>query len=111
MEKIKAGGGYDPDDNINDELTIESMLQVIDTKTGKSLDVRKMLNVKNQDIKDPKLRKEIANYSIVNSAKDDSDAIKDTDDMGEYLSKLNTLEFDMGKFEDDDKLDSPGTED
>lgn len=47
----------------------------------------------------------------MNSAKDDSDAIKDTDDMGEYLSKLNTLEFDMGKFEDDDKLDSPGTED
>ena len=38
---------YDSDDNINDELTIESMLQVIDTKTGKSLDVRRMLNVKN----------------------------------------------------------------
>lgn len=78
--------GYDNDDNINDELTIESMLQVIDTKTGKSLDVRRMLNVKNQDIKDPSLRKEIANYSIVDSSKVGAGAMGETEDMGEYLS-------------------------
>jgi hypothetical protein len=31
------------------------------------MDVRRMLGIANEDIKDPKLREEISNYSIINS--------------------------------------------
>ena len=53
--------------NLNDELTIEGMLQVVDTKTGKAMDVRQMLGIKSEDIKDEKLREQISNYSIIDS--------------------------------------------
>ena len=63
---------FDPnvdDSNINEELTIESMLQVIDGETGGSLDVRQMLGIQNKDIKDNELRGKIENYSIIDSHK------------------------------------------
>jgi len=91
------------DDNINDELTIESMLQVVDSKTGKTADVRQMLGIRSDDIKDTKLRQEISNYSILDSSKLTPGEIEDTQsiNMGDYFAKLDTLEFDMGKFEDE----------
>lgn len=66
IKKVKASEP-DSDENINDELTIESMLQVVDASTGKQMDVRRMLGINNDDIKDPKLREEISKYSIINS--------------------------------------------
>jgi hypothetical protein len=101
----------DPDANINDELTIEGMLQVIDTGTGKTADVRKMLGIKPKDIKDEQLREKISNYSIINSQNtgvDDSDQVEG---MGDYFAKLDTLEFDMGKFEDDEETKTNATAD
>ena len=38
------------DEDFNDALTIESMLQVVDAKTGKQADVRALLNIKEDEI-------------------------------------------------------------
>jgi hypothetical protein len=78
------------------------MLQVVDSRTGKSLDVRRMLGIANEDIKDDKLREEISNYSILNSQKIGKHEQEEVADMGDYFAKLDVLEFDMGKFEDGD---------
>ena len=79
------------------------MLQVVDASTGKQMDVRAMLGISNHEIKDPKLREVISNYSILNSQNIGKHEQESVDDFGEYFSKLNVLEFDMGKFEDTDE--------
>jgi hypothetical protein len=43
-------------EEVNDELTIESMLRVRDSKTGKVADVRAMLGINNSMIKNDGLR-------------------------------------------------------
>lgn len=100
---------------LNDELTIEGMLQVVDTKTGKAMDVRQMLGIKSEDIKDEKLREKISNYSIIDSqfmSPEERKRIAERENeilnMGEYFSKLDTLEFDMGKFEDEGEESKEG---
>jgi hypothetical protein len=104
MEKTpKEEENSDDSGDINDQLTIEGMLQVLDTQNGQQLDVRRMLNIKNKDIKDPNLRAEISNYSIVDSTKQGANAQSETKDMGAYIDQLDFIEFDMGKFKEDDE--------
>lgn len=43
-------------EEVNDELTIESMLRVKDSRTGKVVDVRAMLGINNNTIKNEELR-------------------------------------------------------
>lgn len=68
-----------------------------------------MLGIHSKDIKDTKLRQEISNYSIIDSSKLDNGQETDSAsvlNMGDYFAKLDTLEFDMGKFEDEDEEES-----
>ena len=50
MEKEEEEEKEKDENDINDELTIEGMLQVFDKGTGKQADVRAMLGVGNEDI-------------------------------------------------------------
>ena len=72
------------------------MLQVMDKKSGKEADVRLMLGIKGEDIKDEKLREKMSQYSMGDQEK----AI----DMGFYFNELNTLEFDMGEVGEDQSI-------
>lgn len=54
-------------EEINDALTIEAMLQVKDSRTGKAADVRAMLGIHNSDIQDQQLKATMSNYSLVTS--------------------------------------------
>jgi hypothetical protein len=90
-------------EEINDSLTIESMLQVKDNRTGKQADVRAMLGIHNKDIQDQQLKEVMSNYSLATSQKvagggDDGATVEN---MGDYLKGLDFVEFDTGKFEDD----------
>ena len=63
---LPGGRRRSTNEEINDALTIESMLQVKDP-SGKQMDVRAMLGVRNEDIKDQKLKSVMKDYSLVNS--------------------------------------------
>ena len=80
------------------------MLQVKDNRTGKKADVRVMLDVKNEDIKNKNLQSTMKDYSMSNSQKlhGSSDSAASDLSMGDYLKGLNFVDFDTGKFEDDD---------
>jgi len=64
---LPGGRRRSTNEEINDALTIESMLQVKDP-SGKQMDVRAMLGVRNEDIKDQKLKSVMKDYSLVNSS-------------------------------------------
>ena len=85
----------DPND-INDELTIEGMLQVFDKGTGHQADVRAMLGIDNKDINDEKLRDEISKYSMKDSKLKKDGEDEGNIDMGFYFNGLDILEFDTG---------------
>lgn len=54
--------------DLNDRLTLEGMLQVVDASSGQTMDVRTILNLKDTDIKDANLRNELSkieNQSVV----------------------------------------------
>lgn len=92
----------DPNEDNNgegsdDDAKLEQLLRVVDSRTGESQDVRRMLGVKAEDIKESYIRREINNYDIINSKQVGQGAIIETPDMGEYLKGLDTIEFDMGK--------------
>ena len=58
--------------DLNDRLTLEGMLQVIDSSQGKAVDVRTILDIKDQDIKDENLRSQLSrieNQSVAGDAK------------------------------------------
>jgi hypothetical protein len=46
--------------DLNDRLTLEGMLQVVDASSGQTMDVRTILNLKDTDIKDANLRNELS---------------------------------------------------
>jgi len=46
--------------DINDMLTVEGMLMVVDRSTGKQTDIRSLMDLKPEDIKDEKLREEVS---------------------------------------------------
>lgn len=90
------------ENDINDELTLEGMLQVFDKGTGNQADVRAMLGINNEDIEDIKLREQVSQYSMVDSQlKNGVNKDEDNIDMGFYLNELNVLEFDTGDFGDE----------
>ena len=62
-----------------------------------------MLGVRNEDIKDQKLQAVVKEYSLSTSQKITGVTVQGSGDvkMGEYLKKLDYLEFDTGKYEDD----------
>ena len=64
---LPGGRRRSTNEEINDALTIESKLQVKDP-SGKQMDVRAMLGVRNEDIKDQKLKSVMKDYSLVNSS-------------------------------------------
>ena len=76
--------------DINDELTIEGMLEVIDRNTGKKDDVRAMLGITENDIKDEKLKEALKPYAMDGSR-----------NIGYYFQGLDILEFDMGEVGED----------
>ena len=92
-------------DEINDALTIEAMLQVKDNRSGKQADVRAMLDLRNEDIKDKKLQAIMSNYSLITSQKVeggvDDQHYAQVENMGDYLKGLDVLELDTGKYEDE----------
>ena len=44
---------------INDQLTIEGMLMVVDKKTGKKVDVRSLMGLEDEDVKDQDLKQKL----------------------------------------------------
>ena len=55
-------------EEFNDMLTIEGMLQVVDASSGVTSDVRQMLAIKNEDIKNQNLRETINRCSLTKSS-------------------------------------------
>jgi hypothetical protein len=80
------------DEDFNDALTIESMLQVVDAKSGKQADVRALLNIKHEDIKDDRIK---AHQISLSNPKD----------LEDYLAQLDVIDYNMGKFDDDESLE------
>jgi hypothetical protein len=71
------------------------MLQVIDSQTGQTVDVRTILDIKENDIKDEKLKDQLS--------KIENQSIAGESNLNDYFSKLDTFaEFDMGKFEEEE---------
>ena len=68
-------------EEVNDALTIEQMLQVKDNRTGKKSDVRAMLGVRNEDIKDQKLQAVVKDYSLSTSQKITGGTVSDSSDV------------------------------
>ena len=54
-------------EEVNDQLTIEGMLQVRDSRTGKKADVRAMLAIQNHQIQDEDLREKMKKIGIKDS--------------------------------------------
>ena len=83
-------------------LTIESMLQVVDKRTGKKgkqTDVRALLGISPEEIKDQKLRDELISVSLKNNnAKNDST-------RGYQNQDFEILKYDTGCFEDETGMD------
>jgi hypothetical protein len=44
---------------INDQLTLEGMLMVVDKKTGKKIDVRSLMGLEDEDVKDQELKQKL----------------------------------------------------
>ena len=65
-KKESSSSGSSGDD-FNAMLTTEGMLQVEDVRSGKTSDVRKMLGIKSEDIKNKKLKDHLKNFSVATS--------------------------------------------
>lgn len=83
-------------DDFNAMLTTEGMLQVEDVRSGKTADVRKLLGIKSDDIKNQGLKEHLKNYSVATSQPlKEGEVVEEIVD-GAYFDGLNTLTFDMG---------------
>ena len=51
----------------NDMLTIQGMLQVVDASTGVATDVRQMLAINHQDIKNESVRASVKSCDLIES--------------------------------------------
>ena len=88
-------------DDFNAMLTTEGMLQVEDVRSGKTSDVRKMLGIKSEDIKNEKLKDHLKGFNIATSQPlNPNDEVVEEIVDGAYFEQLNTLNnalaFDMG---------------
>lgn len=54
-------------EQFNEMLTIEGMLQVVDASSGVATDVRQMLAIKHEDIKNESLRESIKKCDLLES--------------------------------------------
>lgn len=77
-------------DQLNDRLTVESMMQVKSRKTGKKTDVRNLLGIKPEDIKDENLRSQLDSIAFNPSVAGD------------------LIEYDTGKFDDNESVIASG---
>ena len=94
-------------EQFNEMLTIEGMLQVVDASSGVATDVRQMLAIKHEDIKNESLRESIKKCDLLESvlslknADQSISSVKSVQieeiKMGEYLEKLDYIEVDVEK--------------
>ena len=94
-------------EEFNEMLTIEGMLQVVDASSGVAADVRQMLRINNEDIKDESIRASVKKCDLLESvlslknADASVSSMKSVEieeiKMGEYLDKLDFVDVEVGK--------------
>mmetsp|Transcript_4376 Transcript_4376/g.7404 ORF Transcript_4376/g.7404 Transcript_4376/m.7404 type:complete len:87 (+) Transcript_4376:107-367(+) len=73
------------------------MLQVVDKKTGRKVDVRAMLGITDDQIKDSKLRETLSNYSMGEAKGEEKEG--EGFDMGQYYQQLDVLVFERSEYQ------------
>ena len=73
---------------INDMLTVEGMLMVVDRTTGKQTDIRSLMALTPEDIKDEKLREEVSKIPTLK-------------EKAEEFAKAEVLDYDVSLNQDD----------
>ena len=84
-------------------LTIESMLMVVDRKTGNKTDVRALLGITPEDVKCEKLRDELSNYELPDSRWSTiiNPSTIITEKKAFKVLDVPILEYDTGTFDDE----------
>ena len=99
--------GQDKTQEINDGITKESLLSIIDKKTGKAMDVREVLGISEEDFKNnPELLEYLQEMNAAVPVPEETKENKrDMDQKARHFlnfGEFDTLPFEMCQLDDDD---------